>query len=340
MHVQFVRHGQAEGGSIEQLPLTGNLRHAICVAKVSESDAYAQTTRGYSAVPSSESAEYYVACCADRHQACHSTSRTSGLKGVPPEQKFDLAVLGACRQFYEEAHHILWTTNTFSFDDPVSFGKFIASLNTAQLYKLKSLHLSRLVGDQRSATQMADRVVNHWAWTIACEPLRMKTLRGLRTLHLCLEQWFDHCNLINTMHDYNRRCIQQDAQPFLQLRILALEHVTVIVADNSALMNIPGTQAARWTAAKKNAIAEEIRVKLLDKEGAASLKAEGDAKKLEIEGNMLDQRDGVEKRRKEREEKAKATKILERQAEQAETQAINRHLGRQIGGAIRRSWMK
>ena len=142
------------------------------------------------------------------------------------------------------------------------------------------------------------------------------------------------------MHDYNRRCIQQDAQPFLQLRILALERATVVVADNTALMAIPGTEAARWTAAKKNEMAGWIRVKLLDLEGRASLKAEGEAKKLEIEGQRLDQRDGVEKRRKEREEKANAGKVLERQAELAQTEAVNRHLEQQIGRATRRSWMK
>ena len=336
VHVQYVQH---ESGTVEQVPLMGKLRHAICVARETEAEAYARAIRGYhDANPLSDSKKYYIACCADRHQKCYFTSRTLGLKNLPAEQKFDLAVLSVCWQVYEEACHILWTTNTFSFDDPVSFHKFIASLNTAQLHKLTSLHLSRLlVGDQRSTTRLADRIVDHWAWTIACDPSRMITLRGLRTLHLCFEQWFDYCNLINTMQDYNRRCIRQDAQPFLQLRILDLERVTVVVADNTAFMKIPGTQAVRWTAPKKNEMAGWIRGKLLDVEGRASLKAEGEAKKLEIEGKRLDQREGVERRKM---EKAKARKVLERQAEVAQTEAVNRHLERQIGRATRRSWMK
>ncbi|KAL9075931.1 MAG: hypothetical protein Q9161_001325 [Pseudevernia consocians] len=247
-------------------------------------------------------------------------------------KKLNLAVTGACRQLYEQEHHILWTTNTFSFDDAVSFGKFMVSLNIAQLHKLKSLHLSRVTEDQRSptpTTRCADEVTNHWAGTIACEPSRIKVLRGLRTLHVCLEQCLRSCNALVPVHDYNRRRIQQDAQPFLQLRILALEHVAVIVSDNPDFIK-----------RKKNEVAEEIRVKLLDPEGAATLRAEKNAKKLEREGKRLDERDGIEKRRENREERAKAEKVQRDQAGQAKTETINKHLEQQIGGAVRRGWMK
>ena len=161
---------------------------------------------------------------------------------------------------------------------------------------------------------------------------------------MCLEQCLRSCNVLVPVHDYNRRRIQQDAQPFLQLRILALEHVAVIVSDNPDFMKGPGTRAARWTAAKKNEAAEEMGVKLLDPEGAATLRAEKDAKKLEREGKRLDERDGIEKRRENREERAKAEKVQRDQAGQAKTETINKHLEQQIeqqiGGAVRRGWMK
>ena len=67
--MRFVRHDQGEGASPEQLPLVGDFRHAFCVAEESGSDAYAQATRGYRAVPSSDAAEYHIACCADRHRS-------------------------------------------------------------------------------------------------------------------------------------------------------------------------------------------------------------------------------------------------------------------------------
>ena len=277
---------------------------------------------GHGNIDSSNLASYHVACCTDRHRQCYYT-----------HQKLDLAVLGASRQLYKEAFHILWATNTFSFDDPVSFGRFVSSLNIAQLHKLKSLHLSRVVEDQKSMTCRADRVINHWAWTIACEPSRIKRLWGLRTLHVSLEQWLDPCTALTPVPGYNRHCIQRDALPILQLRILSLEHVTVVVTDSPALMEFPDIRAARWSAAEKSNLAEEIRTKLLDAEGAASLRAELDAKK------RLDERDKFEKRKRERaemEEKAKAKKV---RAAREEREVINRHLEQQIGGTVKRSWM-
>ena len=141
MHVQFAQHGRVVEIEDGSAVVIGKLRHAICVAKDTESEAYAQATRGYGVVPRSGSAEHDIACCADRHLACYFTSRKSNLTDVPPvptRKRLDLAVLGASRQLYELGYHILWTTNTFSFDDPVSF---IASLSIPQLQKLKSLHL-------------------------------------------------------------------------------------------------------------------------------------------------------------------------------------------------------
>lgn len=78
----------------------------------------------------------------------------------------------------------------------------------------------------------------------------------------------------------------------------------------------------------------------LDPEGAATLRAEKDAKKLEIEGVRLEKRDGVEKRKKDREEGTKAEKVLADAHEQAKTEALNEHLELQVGRAVRRSWMK
>ena len=49
----------------------------------------------------------------------------------------------------------------------------------------------------------------------------------------------DPCAVLTPAPGHNRRCIQQDALPTLQLRILALEHVTVVVTDSSALMEFP-----------------------------------------------------------------------------------------------------
>lgn len=136
---------------------------------------------------------------------------------------------------------------------------------------------------------------------------------GLCIRYVCALKGFDtiHAGALMPMtptHDESRRDIQHDAQPFLQLRILALAHVTVVVADSPARMVNPAAQKARWTAAEKNEMAEEIRGMFLDPEGAASLRAEKEAKKLKLEGWRLDKRDGVEKRKRAREERVKNEK--------------------------------
>lgn len=95
-----------------------------------------------------------------------------------------------------------------------------------------------------------------------------------------------------------------------------LEHVTVVVTDSPALMEFPDLRAARWSLAEKGELAEEIRLKLLDAEGAAGLRAEVDAKKLELEGMRLDKR--VEKKA--------------RMASVGREVIINRHLEQQVGG--------
>ena len=148
---------------------------------------------------------------------------------------------------------------------------------------------------------------------------------------MCLEQWLDPSNAL----------IQQDALPILQLRILALEHVTVVVTDSPAHMEFQEFRAARWNAAEKSELAEEMRVKLLDAQGAASLRAEVDAKKLELEGRRLDERDGIEKRKRERVEKEQGrAKVKKARVAPVEREAINHHLEQQIGGTVKRSWMK
>ena len=159
---------------------------------------------------------------------------------------------------------------------------------------------------------------------------------------MSLEQWLDPCNALRPVPGYNRRCIQQDALPILQLRILALEHVTVVVTDSPALMEFPEFRAARWSAAEKSESAEEIRIKLLDAEGGASLRAEVDAYNLELEARRLEEQDEIEKRKKKRAEKKKErerAKVTKERVVPVTREVINHHLEQQIGGTAKRSWM-
>ena len=81
-----------------------------------------------------------ISCCLLRSSPLDMPLHLRDIRSkIHPNQKFNLAVLGVCRHLYEQAHHVLWTTNTLSFDDPVSFGKFFSSFNLGQLHKLTLL---------------------------------------------------------------------------------------------------------------------------------------------------------------------------------------------------------
>ncbi|MCJ1455250.1 hypothetical protein MMC28_005604 [Mycoblastus sanguinarius] len=151
VHIKYFKDGELElvhslERGLNSMPADRRaFRHAVCVAYHSESRAYKEASHGYRCVPCDDSAEYYIVNCAERHQlcGCHDNNQFPTLRYGHLSPKIDLAVLGSCRQLYEEAHHLIWTTNTFSFDDPISFGNFLANLSLPQKRKLKKLHLSR-----------------------------------------------------------------------------------------------------------------------------------------------------------------------------------------------------
>ena len=44
------------------------------------------------------------------------------------ESQLALSILRTCRQVSNEANNILWSTITFSFDDPITFDEFMLNL--------------------------------------------------------------------------------------------------------------------------------------------------------------------------------------------------------------------
>lgn len=110
--------------------LQPGFRHAICIASQSEQSAYKAVISGSAVIPEAESSEFYVASCAEHHANCKFCGNGPMflLDQDRPALRVDLSVLGICRQLYEEANHLLWTTNVFSFGDPRTFEKFFDSL--------------------------------------------------------------------------------------------------------------------------------------------------------------------------------------------------------------------
>ena len=271
-------------------------RHAICVATQSEQSAYDAFVSGDADIPEGESPEHYVAPCRERHVACNMCGDGPMylLEEDRPALSVDLNVLGVCRQLYEEGNHLLWATNTFSFDDPRTFGKFFGSLNPAQKRKLTKLHIS---ADMRglsvyhtTASQRARYDKDYWGTALKIANLNM--LRGVQTLHLCLNQDFVY---VSSGSAYSAdRSIESTQEPdmeiFLRLRALSTRHVTVIISDE------PHKHCSwsdlRWTTVKKTEYGESIRARLLDANGFELVKAEAEvatlARKVEMRNNAAD----------------------------------------------------
>ena len=174
-----------------------------------------------------------------------------------PVQRLDLAALGSCRQLYEEAHWILWCTNTFVFDESCSLIAFVARLNPAQRRKINSislyaesyLHTANLFGPRKMSK-------DH-------QKVTLKTVDGLTNLqHLDLDM---HCS-----YNVNRsgepggdlRVARYFFDWFKPMRALPLQQATVRLVLQD-----------RWSHKRQNNpelihLAQEFREALLDPEGA------------------------------------------------------------------------
>ena len=74
------------------------------------------------------------------HYSCGSYLSTGHIEPGGLEM-MDLRVLRSCRQTYVEANQLLWTTNTFSFSDAMTFERFMMTRTINQKRSIRSLRL-------------------------------------------------------------------------------------------------------------------------------------------------------------------------------------------------------
>jgi len=176
-----------------------------------------------------------------------------------------LQVLRTCRQIYLEASRVLWNTNTFSFDNPSVLKLFMNNRKAAQKQLLRKLHL-----DMRWHWRFQKR-----AWEKALTVTLVRSLKGLRTFHLYIEQ----C-VLNREADWEDKSDGEDKpawetdllndtyfEDVMKLKILPLETVTVNIANgpevNERERHLP------WPLASRTEWAERLKSQLLDPEGTA-----------------------------------------------------------------------
>lgn len=331
------------------------LRHAICIAKQSEQSAYDAFVSGNADIPEGESPEHYVVSFRERHAACKMCGDGPMYMLEEDQQalRVDLNVLGVCRQLYEEANHLLWVTNTFSFEDPRTFAKFFGSLNPAQKHNLAKIHISADIGGFSSyytnSYQRARWDDGYWGKGLKIPNLKM--LRGVVTLHLCVNQTFESASHVSRLlaEETIETTQGADMEIILRLRALSLKHVTVVVSDDPARLKRWDSTDLRWTAVRKTEYAESIRARLLDPNGAELVKAEAEAaslaRKIEIRDNAADRLKTYKSILKEkRADMIRTAELASRKEAKAElaaldlTRASSKSLRTPLKGSWRKAW--
>ena len=287
---------QPDPKDVSAKPAKPGLYSSLCMAEKSEQEAYDEATRSSGPVHANDDPND-IEPCNDRHKDCLMWSScgsysewTETLAGNFQEGRLtfekDLSVLAVCRLLYEESNNILWQTNTFSFDDAISFRRFNASMTPSQKRKLKKLHIHMNVTiDQPANTYSWYRN----AWEKAIVPRVLTPFHNLKVLHLSFNQ---HCSTVNTLHtvtpvshEKTELCMKYDMETLLGLRLLPWKdmnnkaqgkHVTVVVSDD------PSTHfeivTPRWTKDQKLNIAERLRSRLAAPDSAKIHEAEATAK--------------------------------------------------------------
>ena len=165
-----------------------------------------------------------------------------------PQPMLSLSLLGACRQAYEEANLLLWTTNTFSFEDRTTLMTFVNGLHSTQRKKITRMHID-----------FGFRIFSEMECQHALSLSLISRLKGLRTLHVTIRQ-------------PSRLRVYQEILPSLdRMQVLPLQDVTVVVSDirqswwDYSIATTPPSDL--WPIIERRETAEHIRSKLLDPNG-------------------------------------------------------------------------
>ncbi|KAL8749946.1 MAG: hypothetical protein Q9184_006607 [Pyrenodesmia sp. 2 TL-2023] len=232
-----------------QWSLAPGFSHMVCSADTTEHAAYLKSIYGYSEIPKEEYPDYYSEGCEKRHHRCFIMNEHEDHSA----RKLSLSLLGVSRQTYEEAHGILWTTNTFSFREPSVFNKFVAERNFVQRKKMAKLHL-----------QITWPYLGALDWTRPSMERLMGNLPGLRNLDLCVEVSFI-AQLARGLPT-----IASDPQlvryltTFAQFQQLPLKQARTIVAESEPFRKQPsGWNNRRFTWLEKRELACYIETRLL-----------------------------------------------------------------------------
>ena len=260
--------------------------HAVCVSHESNSD-HDHSQHGYQDAAVAEYATHQSLSCDHLHSECRLRSMDNIFGMIEEERvrlRMDLSILLVCQQIHDEATFVLWNTNTFSFDEEVTFEKFVDGLSQTQKDTMANLHIQHGYGDSTTA----------W-WKKVMRLSLITSLRGLRTFHLSLYEDMRP----GSLQQHNREYSHYDfTEPILRLQLLPLKHVKVTISDSNNNRHSLGNN--EWTVEMKRDIVEYVRNQLLHPTKAELMAAESRARQGDQEYNTAALRAACQEALKER----------------------------------------
>ena len=261
-------------------------RHVVCERDCPE----AQENRRFTSDGETFLLQSHHACESDLGYHTPEPEEFHGEWGYFDHEMMRLSILRSCRQIYVEANNILWTSNTFSFADSVTFRRFMM---------IRTIHQKRLIESLRLQMEWVDH-----QWTKSLNMALVRSLSGLRRLRLNIE----HKLLFGSYESsksHNLLYITTHFDGLKKLSTLPLTEVEIVVETP-----VIGSEDHLWTKADRQDFAEGLRIILLNPKGA-QIYAE-------------DQLKWKEKCRREREYDAKIKASMYRPRVQAEPESMAR----------------
>ena len=228
--------------------------NAICRASISEEEAQENFDN--------ESSDPWLAPANEgRHENC----RTEGLSDKP--ESLYLGALRSCRQMYNEAHHIPYSTSTFSCADAETLNSFV-------IWLAKGLDDNHLAVRSLFVEMVIKNDTDHYGW-IKSLATCARYLKNLQTVNISFE-WKSWCLIHLSWAPAvtgNRKTgvVRRYMSELCVLQKLPLKYATFVISDSGDRSDYYGreqwqssqTAQARWTLAEKQDCAREVKEVIL-----------------------------------------------------------------------------
>ena len=195
-------------------------KNTICRALITEEEAQENFER-------EDTHQWYAPANEGRHDCCRYQKGAAFRDGKQRPEVLGLGLLRCCRQIYNEAHHVPYSTNTFSFADPEtlqSFSIWLAQGSDGNHLATRSLFLEMEYGGYHPGKSWDKAVA-------ACA----KQLKSLQHVSISIELPFYFVKVYG--HGYNRpgSSLKNIIIPAIHaLKKLSLKTVAVVVSDQKA----------------------------------------------------------------------------------------------------------